>query len=250
MIQKKVKGQYDLGRSLLRQAKWIPFDRLATFFSASEVSTNCASSIPDEDVNKAASTMVFETYDQQLKSVKEGLIGDEEGSSIALEGEYSRICRPIRTNVKIPLIFWKKNDENDTRPTWNKVVSDWRPSPKCILKPLPLTCVMQFGAVVYNLKRGIPSKEKLCSFYHDEEYRARYAAAMDAVSRGLALKRNRIAQQGSMVKGSGSSQNRGSFVAFKGQPAAKNAKEEEALKEIRVEIKNFSPGWSKTQNDF
>ena len=80
--------------------------------------------VPDEDVNKDASAMVFETYDQQLKAVKEGFISDEEGSSIALEGDYSRICRPIRKNVKIPLIFWKKKAKDDIRPTWNKVVSD------------------------------------------------------------------------------------------------------------------------------
>ena len=85
-------------------------------------------SIPDEDVNKVASTMVFETYDQQLKAVKEGFISDEEGSSIALEGDYSRVCRPIRKNVKIPLIFWKKKDKDDIRPTWNKVVSDQQSS--------------------------------------------------------------------------------------------------------------------------
>ena len=102
---------------------------------------------------------------------------------------------------------------------------------------------MQFGAVVYNLKRGILEKEEYCSFHdNDSEYQIHYAAAMDAISYGLALEHKRIAQQGGMVKGPGSSQNRGSFVALKGQPASKNAKEEEMLKETRMEINNFLPG--------
>lgn len=124
VVKKKIKGQYDLGRSLLQQAKWIGFNRYATVLSHLAIILTELPSISDGDVNKVASAMVFETYDQQVKSVKEGLISDEEGSSIALEGDYSRICRPIRTNMKIPLIFWKKNNEDDHRPTWSKVVSN------------------------------------------------------------------------------------------------------------------------------
>ena len=71
---------------------------------------------------------------------------------------------------------------------------------------------------------------------------------MDAISRGSALERDRIAQQGGMVKGPGSSQNRGSFIAFKGKPAAKNAREEEVLQNSRIEINNFLPGQSRAQN--
>lgn len=65
---------------------------------------------------------------------------------------------------------------------------------------------------------------------------------MDVISQGSALERTRIAEQGGMVKGPGSSQNRGSFVSLKGQPAAKNAREEEMLQNFRMEINNFLPG--------
>lgn len=63
---------------------------------------------------------------------------------------------------------------------------------------------------------GEEEEEEELDFLHDgdKECRVRYAAAMDAISRGSALKRDRIAQQGDMVKGRGSSQNRGSFIAF------------------------------------
>lgn len=47
--------------------------------------------ISDHEVNKDASATDLEAYDQQAKSVKEGLISDIEGSYITLEGDCSRV---------------------------------------------------------------------------------------------------------------------------------------------------------------
>ena len=77
----------------------------------------------------------------------------------------------------------------------------------------------------------------------EDVFRTRYAAAADSVIRGSPLNRgDRLAEQGTMVKAAGASQNRGQFTVNRGQPAGKTAKEKQALTQWRYAVNGALPG--------
>ena len=74
---------------------------------------------PPEHLDEVKGRIIFETEAQQMAAVKAKQVEWDE--SVALEGEYSRICRPSCLKKPVSFIFWTKDGPED-RPSWDKVV--------------------------------------------------------------------------------------------------------------------------------
>ena len=74
---------------------------------------------PPEHLDEVKERVIFETEVQQMAAVKAKQVEWDE--SVALEGEYSRICRPLCLKKPVSFIFWTKDSPED-QPSWDKVV--------------------------------------------------------------------------------------------------------------------------------
>ena len=74
---------------------------------------------PQEHLDEVKGRIIFETEAQQMAAVKAKQV--EWDQSAALEGEYSRICRPSSLKKPVSFIFWTKDSPED-QPSWDKVV--------------------------------------------------------------------------------------------------------------------------------
>ena len=69
---------------------------------------------------------VWETEDQYDHAAQQERFSGLSKESIALAGDYCRICRPSleeNKKKKIAFIIWKRDASNDNKPSWDKVVS-------------------------------------------------------------------------------------------------------------------------------
>ena len=85
---------------------------------------------PPEHLDEMKGRVIFETEAQQMAAVKAKQV--EWDQSAALEGEYSRICRPSSLKKPVSFIFWTKDSPED-RPSWDKVVRYLCPSVSYLL---------------------------------------------------------------------------------------------------------------------
>ena len=74
---------------------------------------------PPEHLDGMKGRVIFETEAQQMAAVKANQVEWDE--SVALEGEYSRICRPSYLKKPVSFFFWTKDNPED-QPSWDKVV--------------------------------------------------------------------------------------------------------------------------------
>ena len=66
---------------------------------------------PPEHLDEVKERVIFETEVQQMAAVKAKQVEWDE--SVALEGEYSRICRPSCLKKPVSFIFWTKDGPED-----------------------------------------------------------------------------------------------------------------------------------------
>lgn len=123
-----IKGQFDLGKSLQRSARWIPVDRRAVPSTGNEIMLTKSNRVSDQHIQEVIGKTVWETeYQYERATAAQKCKGGAQlKESIALAGDYSRICRPslqVNRKKKIAFIIWRRDSPDDGTPAWDKVVS-------------------------------------------------------------------------------------------------------------------------------
>ena len=131
-LHKELAGVENMGKSCLRQAKWIGFDRYVTMSYILPV-LNCWNGIYYRSNEKNRETQMglhmVETEQLKRKGMKSGVLSKEDkDASFLTEDGWHRMCAPKaeedddKPGKMHALIFWHKSHSNET-PSWEKQVS-------------------------------------------------------------------------------------------------------------------------------
>ncbi|TFK18405.1 hypothetical protein FA15DRAFT_660700 [Coprinopsis marcescibilis] len=110
------------GKSFRNRATWVGLER-----------------VPQEKVQEMDKKLMVETQELLEMGLQSGLFfnDDQKGPNyICLEGSMHRICAPKDQMAGSSIIFWTKNDADDTYPTSEKIFGGVVYNPECVAKEL------------------------------------------------------------------------------------------------------------------